>query len=186
MRLAKSAAEDGEPDQLFSPVRPGPPLGSRTLQGSAYSSAMTLLPNRLVLPSLNLSSHILRRGWRGVSQTPNEVPSVSFLGTPPRVAQKVVERQQLQFPALASRGQQRSTRGQVWGPWVAQSSPPALGLDVKCALSHPVHRKPGESLQHNPAGGKLLHSFIHSFIHSVSQVHGRHAVNDGERAFYKL
>ena len=108
-----------------------------------------------------------------MSQSPKEVPSVFFLPTPPRAAEAAMERWQLQFQASASRGQQSSTRGEVWRPCMAQPSPllaPAGDVkwapagDVKWALSHLAHKNQGKRLQHNPAGGKLPHSLIRSFI----------------------
>lgn len=99
-----------------------------------------------------------------MSQIPKEVPSVSFLPTPPGAAEATMERWQLQYHASASRGQQSSTRGQVWRPCMAQQRP----------LGGGAHRNQGKRLQHSPAGGNLCHSFIHS----VSQAHSKHAVSE--------
>lgn len=94
-----------------------------------------------------------------MSQSPKEVPSVSFLPTPSGAAEATMERWQLQYQASASRGQQSSTRGQVWRPCMAQQRP----------LGDGAHRNQGKRLQHSPAGGNLYHSFIHSFSEPGTQ-----------------
>lgn len=109
----------------------------------------------------------------GYSQNFKEIP-VFFLPTSSQgAAQKEVGRWQLQFRVLASRGQQSSTRGQVWGSREAQPSPlQPLALDVEQVLSHPAHRNIRKSLQQNqgytPAWGMLLHSLIQC-KHSVNK-----------------
>lgn len=148
MRLAKRTAGWG----ALLPTEARPTHEVMDIQGSASCSAIILLPQILVFSAPE--SQFQRETRDGYAQNFKELP-VFFLPTSPP---KTVGRWQLQFYALASRGQHSSTRGQVWGPWAAKSHTPALG--VKWGLSHPAQRTLEKSLYlaQPSAQGKLLHS----------------------------
>lgn len=153
MRTAEGAAEDQE---ALLPAEARPTHEVRDPWGSASSSALTLLPNTLLFPP-----RFRGRLETGIRKTSERSP-FSFCPPRPReLAQKEVGRWQLQFRALASRGQQSSTGGQGWGSREAQPSPlhPASGP-----------QEHGEK----PSAQPGLHSctweappLTHAFTHSV-------------------
>lgn len=106
------------------PTKARPTHEVMDILSSASCFAMTLLPNRLVLPSLNPSS---RGRLERCIHKPSKRSPFSFCpthraqgrgggrpGGPGEMAHAI--------SSLANRGQQSNTRGQVWGPWEAQPS----------------------------------------------------------------
>lgn len=120
-----------------------------------------------------LPSQFQRKVRDGYLQNFKEAPIFFLPASPQGAAQKEVGRWQLQFRALASRGQQSSTGGQVWGSWEAQPSPlQPLALGVKQVLSHPAHRNMRKAFSTTRTtllhvGGSSTHSRTHSFSVNV-------------------